>query len=99
MLSEVIVRARDEAEGQKVLKAIAQLRDLWGEDEPRLWLLARVEASYPHLVEMADAEPRSSEWLASFASAMGAAADGIEEVEKEQERFDQILDKIEKDRE
>jgi hypothetical protein len=98
VLSEVMIRARDKAEGQKVIRAIAQLQDLWGEDEPRLWLLARVEATYPHLVAMADAERTSHEWLTALSSALGAAADGVEEVEQEQERFDEILDKIEKAR-
>ena len=99
VLSEVIVRASDDTEAKKVIGAIAQLQELWGEDEPRLWLLARAEATYPHLVTMADVEPRSQEWLTALANALGTAADSIEEIEQEQESIGELLDKFEKDRE
>ena len=99
VLSQVMVRASDDTEGKKVIRAIAQLEEIWGKDEPRLWLLARAEATYPHLVAMVDAEPTSHEWLTALSNALGAVADSVEEIEQEEERIGELLDKIEKDRE
>lgn len=100
VFSEVMVRSSGAAENKKVIAAIAQLQELWGEEEePRYWLLARTKASYPHLVAMADAEPRSLEWVTALGKALGAAADKLEEIEQEQKDISELLDKIEKDRE
>lgn len=95
VLGEVIVRARDDTQSQKLINALAQLEEHWGDNEV-LWPLARVEATCPHLTKMADAERLSLDWTKALSEALSIAADSVEAIEKEHGGLGRVLDDIQK---
>ena len=94
VISQVMVRAADEGQRAKVMNTLSYLWELWG-DEERVYILARVEGTYPHLEKMADMEPVSVQWIEELTLATSVANDSVEAILQEQEENSALLDEIE----
>ncbi len=94
VVSNVIVRARDEVQRKKVMQTIAQLSERWGRDNEMVWLLARVDATYEHLEKMAGLDRRSTDWVHELAKAMQVATENVDDVAREAEELSKLLDEL-----
>ena len=72
-ISNVFVRARDEAQRKKVMQTIGQLSELWGRDNEMVRWLAHTDATYGHLEKMANLDRLSADWLHELNEAMRVA--------------------------
>ncbi len=85
--ANILARARDPEQVEKVTIAIQQIEQVWTEKENRELAKAMLifDETYPHLEKMADLEPLSAEWLAEWTKAMEVATKRADELMKEQE--------------
>ena len=96
--ANILARARDSVQVEKVTTAIQQIEQIWEKEEQRnlVKIMLMIDGTYPHLEKMADLDPLSAGWLAQWTKAMEIANEGAEQLLKEQEEVSRLMDDIEK---
>jgi len=93
IFSQVMVRAKTPEQRTKVAQTAFYLARLWkdGESAHIPQVMVMVEATYPHLEQMANLEPLSSDWLTELATVMQLTADSADDLVRETEEINQLL--------
>ena len=96
--ANILTRARDSVQVEKVTTAIQQLEQIWTKEEQRnlVKIMLMIDGTYPHLEKMADLNPLSAGWLAQLVKAMEITNEGAEQVLKVQEELSRLMDEFEK---
>lgn len=86
-MSNILVRARDSAQVEKVTTAVQQIEQIWTDEDQRnmVKVMLMIDGTYTHLEKMADLDPLSADWLAELTKAMEITNEGAEQLLKEQE--------------
>lgn len=91
--SEVMVRTADPQEMAEVLRGLCAIRSVI-RDQEKLWLVARIQETYPTLRRLAATRELSAEWLEHTASAMRIAVEHFPKVKFETEEMERLLDSV-----
>jgi len=96
--ANILARARDSTQVEKVTAAVQQIEQIWANEEQRnlVKTMLMIDATYPHFERMADLRPLSAPWIAEWTKAMEVANEGADKLLNEQKALSRILDEIEK---
>ncbi len=96
--ANILSRARDSVQAEKVTTAVQQIEQISTKEEERniIRIMLMIDATYPHFENMADLDTLSADWLVEFTKAMKIATEGADQLLKRQEEVSRMLDEIEK---
>ena len=100
-VGDIMVRASDINQAQKVTRTATQLVNMWKEEKSRdiLRVMLMVDETYPYLANMADIEPVSTQWVAELGKAMKqVTASRVADLNKQQDDLLEILNKFSDER-
>ena len=96
--ANVLARARDHIQVEKITTAARQLEQIWLGDEQRklVKVMLTIDTTYPHLERMSDLDFMSADWLAELTRAMEITHGEMEKLDRDQKELSRVLDEIEK---